>query len=87
MHQWTEGQVPIIGCGGISSAQDAIEFAKAGATIIQLYTALAMQGPHIVSDIKDELTKYLKTHNLSWMQLVQQAKASVTSPTSLDKPS
>lgn len=53
----TNGQVPIVGCGGISSGKDAMEFIEAGASAIQVYTALAYEGPGLVREIKDYLTE------------------------------
>jgi dihydroorotate dehydrogenase len=43
--------VPIIGVGGIASAADAREKLDAGASLVQLYTALVYQGPRLVSEI------------------------------------
>ncbi|KAJ3351021.1 Dihydroorotate dehydrogenase (quinone), mitochondrial [Allomyces javanicus] len=63
-------QIPIIGCGGISNANDALAFARAGATMVQVYTALAMDGPHIAASIKDGVTRYCKEHGTTWMDLV-----------------
>lgn len=40
----TSGKVPIIGCGGISSGADAYAKIRAGASLVQLYTALVYQG-------------------------------------------
>jgi dihydroorotate dehydrogenase len=45
------GRVTIIGVGGIASAEDAREKLAAGATLVQLYTALIYQGPALVGDI------------------------------------
>ena len=47
--------VPLIGVGGIASAADAQAKFDAGATAIQLYTALVYQGPQLVQKIKDGL--------------------------------
>ncbi len=47
----TQGQIPIIGVGGISSDEDAWDKLIAGATALQLYTALVFQGPDIVRRI------------------------------------
>ncbi len=47
----TDSSIPIIGVGGISSAEDAWEKMLAGATLVQIYTALAYQGPDIVRQI------------------------------------
>ncbi|KAI9136843.1 Dihydroorotate dehydrogenase-domain-containing protein [Paraphysoderma sedebokerense] len=70
LYKYSGGRIPIIGCGGISSAADAIEYAKSGASFIQLYTSLAMDGPSVVADIKDGLTDYLKKEGKTWSQLV-----------------
>ena len=43
--------VAIIGVGGIASAADAREKLDAGASLVQLYTALVYRGPRIVSEI------------------------------------
>ncbi|VDK51957.1 unnamed protein product [Gongylonema pulchrum] len=40
----TAGKVPIIGCGGVSSGQDAYDKIRAGASLIQLYSSLLYQG-------------------------------------------
>lgn len=47
----SNGSFPIIGVGGIHSAQDAIDKLKAGATLIQLYTGFIYEGPALVSKI------------------------------------
>ena len=56
----TKGTVPIIGLGGVSNADDAYGKIKAGALLIQLYTALVFRGPHVVKDINTGLIEYLK---------------------------
>jgi dihydroorotate dehydrogenase len=69
-YKLTNGKVPIIGCGGISSAEDALEFAKAGASMVQLYTALGYQGPGLVVKIKSDLIEILKKENKSWTECI-----------------
>lgn len=54
------GRVPIIGVGGVSSGQDALEKIRAGASLVQLYTALTYQGPPVVSRVKRELEALLR---------------------------
>ena len=54
------GKVPIIGVGGISSGRDAYDKILAGASLVQLYTALAYEGPPIVKRIKKELADILR---------------------------
>lgn len=51
----TNGQIPIIGCGGISNADDAYEKIKAGATLVQLYSALIYEGPSLPAQINKDL--------------------------------
>ena len=52
-------KVPIIGCGGINSWQDVIEFFLAGASAVQIGTAL-YEGPEIISKINREMIEHLK---------------------------
>jgi dihydroorotate dehydrogenase len=50
-----EGAFPIVGAGGIDSGAAAIAKIKAGATLIQLYSALVYRGIGLVSEIKRDL--------------------------------
>jgi dihydroorotate dehydrogenase len=50
-HKETGGSLPIIGVGGISSADDAAAMFDAGASLIQLYTGLIYQGPGLIRRI------------------------------------
>ena len=56
----TEGRLPLIGVGGISSAADAYAKIRAGASLVQLYTALVYQGPGLVKRIKQGLLEALR---------------------------
>ncbi len=47
----TDGQLPIIGVGGIASAEDALEKLDAGASLVQIYTGLIYSGPQLVRQI------------------------------------
>ena len=58
-YKHTNGQLPIIGAGGISSAEDAYAKIRAGASLVQLYTALVFQGPDLVGDILNGLVRLL----------------------------
>eukprot|EP00058_Branchiostoma_floridae_P019413 XP_002604903.1 hypothetical protein BRAFLDRAFT_264353 [Branchiostoma floridae] len=60
MYKLTKGQLPIIGVGGVSCGADAYEKIRAGASLVQLYTAMAYQGPPVVNRIKRELEKLLR---------------------------
>lgn len=59
MHVLTSGTVPIIGVGGIANGLDAYDKIRAGATAVQLYTALVYDGPPVVSKVKRELLALL----------------------------
>jgi dihydroorotate dehydrogenase len=45
------GRIPIIGVGGISSVDDALEKIRAGASLVQIYTSFIYQGPKLVRDL------------------------------------
>jgi dihydroorotate dehydrogenase len=55
MHRRLAGTVTLVGVGGIASGADAYAKIRAGASLVQLYTALAYQGPGLVARIKREL--------------------------------
>ena len=55
----TGGRLPIIGCGGVASGADAYAKIRAGASLIQLYSALVFYGPPLVNRIKRELAALL----------------------------
>ena len=50
---------PIIGVGGIHSAQDALDKLEAGASLIQLYTGFIYEGPQLIKDINKAILKKL----------------------------
>ncbi|MGB1507123.1 MAG: quinone-dependent dihydroorotate dehydrogenase [Crocinitomicaceae bacterium] len=58
IHQKSNASIPIIGVGGIHSAEDAIEKMKAGAVLIQLYTGFIYEGPSLIRKINEEIIKY-----------------------------
>lgn len=55
MYRLTAGKIPIVGVGGIASGADAWDKIRAGASLVQIYTALAYSGPGLVAQIKREL--------------------------------
>ena len=61
MYSMTNGQIPLIGVGGVSSGKECYEKIKAGANLIQLYSALVFHGPIVVKKIKKELIDLIKT--------------------------
>ncbi|CAN0919853.1 Dihydroorotate dehydrogenase (quinone), mitochondrial [Linum grandiflorum] len=60
MYMLTRGKIPLIGCGGVSSGEDAYKKIRAGATLVQLYTAFAYAGPALIPQIKAELAECLE---------------------------
>jgi dihydroorotate dehydrogenase (NAD+) catalytic subunit len=52
--------VPIIGCGGIADWHDAVEFILAGATAVQIGTAVAIKGPNVFRTVARGIGAYLK---------------------------
>lgn len=63
--QQTQGKIPIIGVGGIFTAQDAWEKITAGASLIQVYTGWIYQGPTMVRQILAGLVWELEQHKLN----------------------
>ena len=61
MYELTNGQIPLIGVGGISSGRDCYEKIKSGASLLQIYTALIYSGPNLIFKIKNELVDLIKT--------------------------
>ena len=53
------GRIPLIGVGGVASGADAYAKIRAGASLIQLYTALIFHGPGLIESIKTELAGLL----------------------------
>ena len=58
-YRLTEGKVPIIGVGGIASGEDAYEKIKAGASAVEVYSALVYHGMGLVPQIKKDLVDLL----------------------------
>jgi dihydroorotate dehydrogenase len=65
LYRQTRGQLPIIGVGGIFSADDAWEKITAGASLIQIYTGFVYEGPGLIREIVEGLTERLEQHGLS----------------------
>ena len=59
------GKVPIISVGGIDSAEEAYKRIKAGASLLQVYTAIIFKGPGIVGEINRGLIELLKKDGYS----------------------
>ena len=57
LYKKLQGQIPIIGTGGVFSAQDAYEKIRAGASLVEVYTGMVYEGPGVVKKIKKGLVK------------------------------
>lgn len=60
VYRLTDGRLPIIGSGGIFTADDAYEKIRAGASLVQVYTALVYEGPGLVRQLAEGLCDRLK---------------------------
>jgi dihydroorotate dehydrogenase len=60
LYRLTKGKLPLIGCGGIASGADALAKIRAGASLVQMYSALIFHGPALVERIKRELAACLR---------------------------
>jgi dihydroorotate dehydrogenase len=60
MYRFSEGRVPLIGVGGVASAADVYAKIRAGASLVQLYTALVFAGPALVTKIKTGFAALLR---------------------------
>jgi len=59
------GNIPIIGVGGVNSGKSAYEKILAGASLLQLYTGFVYRGPSAAKEIKKELIQILKSEGMS----------------------
>eukprot|EP00667_Euglena_gracilis_P008445 EG_transcript_8554 len=60
LYRYTRGHVPIIASGGVLSSLDAYNAIRSGACLVQLHSALALQGPGVVPRMRRNLWKRLK---------------------------
>ncbi len=60
VYKKTRGRFVIIGCGGVFSAKDAYKKIKLGANLVQLITGMIFEGPQVISEINQGLTRLLK---------------------------
>ena len=65
IYRKTKGKSVIIGCGGVSSAQDAYKKIKLGASLIQLISGMIFEGPQVISEINQGLVNLLKRDKLT----------------------
>lgn len=66
--------IPIIGCGGVESWEDAVEFLLAGATAVQVGSAIAVKGLSIFREICDGMERYLEDLGLKNISAVEKLR-------------
>jgi dihydroorotate dehydrogenase len=60
MYQLTGGRIPLVGVGGVSSAEDAYAKIRSGASLVQLHTALIFTGMNLIAHLKNGLARLLQ---------------------------
>jgi len=64
-YQMAAGRLVLVGCGGVASGRDALVKIRAGASLVQLYTAFAYSGPALIPRVKSELVAALQQDGFS----------------------
>jgi dihydroorotate dehydrogenase len=64
----TQGRIPLVGLGGVASGADAYAKIRAGASVVQLYTAMVYRGPALVGEIARDLCALLKRDGFGSLQ-------------------
>jgi dihydroorotate dehydrogenase len=59
-----DGTFPLVGCGGVEDAETAYAKIRAGASLVQLYTALIYRGPRVIAEVLSGLRKRLDDDRL-----------------------
>ncbi|MCS6959621.1 MAG: quinone-dependent dihydroorotate dehydrogenase [Pseudanabaenaceae cyanobacterium SKYGB_i_bin29] len=70
IYRYSQGKLPIIGVGGISSAEDAWEKLRAGASLLQVYTGLVYRGPGLIREILQGITHRMVRHHFTDLRAV-----------------
>ena len=75
VYRLTEGKLPLIGVGGIDSGETALAKIEAGASLLQLYTALVFEGPRLIGRIKQTLVAAMEKAGASSLKSMVGARA------------
>ncbi len=60
VYRQTEGKLPIIGCGGIFSSEDAYDKIKAGSSLVEIYTSFIYEGPQITRRLHNGIRELMQ---------------------------
>ncbi|MDY0028836.1 MAG: quinone-dependent dihydroorotate dehydrogenase [Pseudobdellovibrionaceae bacterium] len=86
-YRLTKGQIPIIGVGGISNGEQAYAKIRAGASLVQIYSALVYEGPGLPNRINRELADLLKRDGFkSLEQAIGADYPDITNSTKTEEP-
>ena len=75
LYELTRGRIPLIGVGGIFTAEDAWEKICAGASLVQLYTGFIYKGPGIVRQINEGLVEIMRREGFATIEEAVGSKA------------
>ena len=62
--------IPIIGLGGITTGQDAIEIIMAGANLVGIGSAVRYRGIDVFKKVTEEINTWLSDHNVSLEEII-----------------
>jgi dihydroorotate dehydrogenase len=65
LYRLTQGRIPLIGVGGIATAEDAYTRIRAGASLLEIYTALVYEGPYFPREINRGLLRLMDRDGVS----------------------
>ncbi len=72
-----EGRIPLIGVGGVDSAEAAWTKIRAGASLVQLYSAMVYKGPGLIGDIKQGLLRKIEQEKTSLAEALGRDAAAI----------
>ncbi len=65
VYRFSEGRIPLVGGGGVANGLDAYRKIRSGASLVQIFTAFAYQGPGLIPRMKAELARVLAADGFS----------------------
>ncbi len=86
VYRRTRGCIPIIGSGGISTGEEAYAMIRAGASLVQFYTAMIFKGPGLVQRIKSDLAACLRRDGFASVADAVGAGVTVDLPATKSRP-
>lgn len=67
-HRLSQGRLVLVGCGGVATGADVLDKIRAGASLVQLYTAFSLAGPGLIPRLKRELSTALRQQGFASVQ-------------------